>query len=57
VSLHVPVGEGILGVVGLGASDLNLLETPLRKVDIAGTQITSKRSVAKSECGGQSPDL
>lgn len=51
------MGESVLGVVGLGACDLNLLETPLRQVNIAGTEVTSKRSMPKSECGGQGPDL
>lgn len=57
MSFNVPVGEGILWVVVLGAGDLNLLETPLRQVDISGTQITPKRSMPESECGGQGSDL
>lgn len=37
MSFDVPVSVGIAGVVLLGASNLDLLETPLRKVDIASS--------------------
>jgi hypothetical protein len=37
MSFDVPVSVGIAGVVLLGASNLNLLETPLRKVDVASS--------------------
>jgi hypothetical protein len=37
MSFDVPVGVGIAGVILLGASNLNLLETPLGKVDVASS--------------------
>jgi hypothetical protein len=51
------VSVNIAGVVRLHASSLNLLETPLRKIDVAGTEITSKILVlqAESGCEGAEP--
>lgn len=40
---------GIPGVIVLGASDLNLLETPLGQVGVAGSQIATKRYVLETE--------
>lgn len=55
--LNVPLGKSILRVVLLGASNLDLLETPLWQVDIAGAKVAAQFGVLQSESGGQSPDL
>lgn len=57
MTLNVPVGEDILGLVLLGASDFDLLETPLWQVDVARSEIAVKLSVPKSECSRQSAKL
>ena len=57
VSLNVPVGVSVTGVVLLGASNLNLLETPLRKVDVASSEVAAKDLVLETESSGKSPDL
>src|SRR4051812_700853 len=57
VALDVPVSVDITGVVRLNTSSLNLLETPLRQVDIASTKITPEIRVLQSECGSKGPDL
>jgi hypothetical protein len=57
VSLNVPVGVGVTRVVLLGASNLNLLETPLRKVDVASPEVAAKDLVLETESSGESPDL
>lgn len=56
MGLHVPVCVGIPGVVVLGASDLDLLETPLGQVGVAGSQIATKRCVLETERRGESAD-
>ena len=53
MGLDVPVGEGIPGVVALIASHLNLLKTPLRQVDITGTEVASERGMFQPESSGQ----
>lgn len=57
VSLDVPLGESILRVVLLGTSNLDLLETPLWQVDIAGAKVAAQFSVLQPKSSGQSPDL
>jgi hypothetical protein len=57
VRLNVPVGVGIARVVFLGAGHLDLLETPLRQVDVAGAQIAAHRRVLQTEARGQGADL
>jgi hypothetical protein len=57
VRLDVPVGVDIARPVLLDASGFNLLETPLRQVDIASAKVTSKLSVFQAERSDQSPDL
>jgi hypothetical protein len=52
MSLDVPVSEGILRVVVLVASDLNLLETPLREVDITSSQVAAHDRVFETESSG-----
>lgn len=54
MGLNVPVGESILGIVALVASYLDLLETPLRQVDITSTQIAAQDRVSQAESSGQS---
>lgn len=41
VTLNVPVGKSITRIVALVTGHLDLLETPLRQVDIACTQVAS----------------
>lgn len=50
MALNVPVGIDIARLVLLHAGCLNLLETPLRQVDIASTEIASEILVFQSEC-------
>lgn len=57
VGLDVPVSEGITGVVALVTSYFDLLETPLRKIDIGSPQIASHSRVLQSESSGQSSNL
>ena len=57
VSLNIPLSKSILRVVLLGASNLDLLETPLWQVDIAGAKVAAQFSVLQPEGSGQSPDL
>jgi hypothetical protein len=57
VSLNIPVGVGVARVVLLGASNLDLLETPLRQVHVAGSEITAKNLMLETESGGESSDL
>jgi hypothetical protein len=57
VSLDVPVSISVTRVVLLVASNLNLLETPLRKVDIASSKIAVQRGVPEAESSGQSANL
>lgn len=57
VGFHVPVSVDISGVVLRDASSLNLLETPLWQVDVAGAKIAAHGGVLQSECCGQGPDL
>lgn len=57
VSLDIPVGVNILGVVGFVASDFNLLETPLRQVDVTSTKVASQYGMLESEGSGQGSDL
>lgn len=56
VGLDVPVRVSVTGVVVLGASNLDLPETPLGQVDVTGAQVTPKDLVFQTESGGQSPD-
>lgn len=39
------MSEGVLWIILLVARHFNLLETPLRKVDIGGSKITSHHDV------------
>ena len=57
VCLDVPVSVNVLGIVGLVTCDFNLLETPLRQVDIASAKIAAKNCVLQSKSSGQSSDL
>ena len=57
VRLNVPVGIGIAGLVVLGASNLNLLEAPLREVDIPGTKIATQNLMLQPDCRGKGTDL
>ena len=56
VGLNVPVSVGVAGVVLLGAGNLNLLETPLREVDVASSKVAAKNLVLETESSGKSPD-
>lgn len=49
VRLNVPVGVRVPGVVLLRAGDLDLSETPLRKVDISCPKITAHNRVLQAE--------
>lgn len=47
----------VSGVVVLGASDFDLLETPLRKIGVSSAEVAAQDLVFQSESGIQSPDL
>lgn len=57
VGLDVPVSVSVTRVVLLVAGHFNLLEAPLRKVDVASSQIAAQRGVLKTESRSQSADL
>jgi hypothetical protein len=57
VRLDVPVSVDITRLVVLDTSSLNLLETPLRQVDIASTKVTSKVDVPQPEGSCQGTQL
>lgn len=57
MSLNVPVGVCVTGVVLLGASNLNLLETPLRKVDVTSSEVAAQDLMLETESSSKSPDL
>ena len=48
VAFNVPVGVYIAGVVLLDASGLDLLETPLRQVDVASSEVATQVLVPES---------
>lgn len=48
---------GITGVVSFGAGSLDLLETPLGKVNGSGAEVASQNLVLQAECSGESADL
>lgn len=57
MSFDVPVSIDILRVVDLVTSNLDLLETPLRQVDISSTKIAAEYDVLQSEGCSQSSNL
>lgn len=57
MSLHIPVSVSVTGVIVLGASNLNLTETPLRQVDITSSQVATQSLVLKTESGGKGANL
>jgi hypothetical protein len=57
VSLNIPMGVGVARVVLLGAGNLDLLETPLRQVHVASSEIAAKNLMLETEGGGESADL
>ena len=57
VGLDVPVSVDIARVVLLDTGGLNLLETPLRQVDVASAEVAIEVDVSETEGGSQSADL
>ena len=57
VALNIPVGEDIPRLVLLDTSRFNLLETPLRQVDVASAEVAVEVDVSETEGGSQSADL
>lgn len=57
MALDVPVSVYVSRLVLLGTSDLNLLETPLRQIDVARSEVAAEIGVPQTERGGQSSDL
>lgn len=49
MSFNVPVSEDVTRIIFLGAGHFNLLETPLRQVDVGSPEIATKRSMAEAE--------
>ena len=56
MTFNVPVSVSILRIILFRASNFNLLETPLREIDIVRFEITAKRSMTKSEGGQERSD-
>lgn len=56
VRFDVPVSVYVSWVVLLDASRLNLLEPPLRKVDVASSKIAVQVNMLQTERCGQSTD-
>ena len=56
MTLDIPVCVGILGVVLLFAGNLDLLETPLRKNSIRGSQVASQSLVLEAQSCSQRVD-
>jgi hypothetical protein len=57
VRLDVPVSVDITRLVLLDTGSLDLLETPLRQVDVASAKVAAKIDVPQAEGGGQSAEL
>ena len=57
VALDIPVGVDIARVVGLDAGSLNLLETPLRQIDVAGAKVAAKIHVLEPQSSSERSDL
>jgi len=57
VSFNGPVGVSVARVVLLGASNLDLLETPLRQVHVTGSEVAAKNLMLKTEGSGESANL
>src|SRR5271155_1497316 len=57
MTFNVPMRVGILGIVILTAGHFDLFESPLRQIDVRGSQITSKHLMFKSERSHQRPNL
>ena len=55
MALDVPVGVDVTRVVLLDASSLDLLKAPLRKVDIASSEVAAEILVLQSECSCERP--
>jgi hypothetical protein len=56
VSLDVPVGVRVTGVVLLRAGNFDLLETPLRQVLVTSTEVAAKSLVLKTESSSKGSD-
>jgi hypothetical protein len=57
MALDVPVSVHIARVVGLDASSLNLLEAPLRQIDIAGAEVAIEVHMFQADRSGEGPEL
>lgn len=57
MSFNVPMSKCIFGIVLLSASHFDLLETPLRQVDVTSTKIAAKRDMLKAESRGEGSDF
>jgi hypothetical protein len=57
VSLYVPMSVDVARIVLLDAGDFNLLETPLRQVDVSGSEVAPQDSMPETECRRQRSDL
>lgn len=53
MAFNVPVSVYIAGIVGFDTSRFDLLEPPLRQVDIASTEITAEILVSETEGRGE----
>ncbi len=47
----------ILRLILFNAGDFDLLETPLREIDVAGAEVAAQRGVFEAEGGGQGADF
>lgn len=57
MALNVPMSILVTWLIFFGASNLDLLETPLWQIHVASTEITSQIRVLQSNGTGQSTNL
>lgn len=57
MAFDVPVSKNIPRVILFGASNLNLLEAPLRQIDISGSEVAAQGSVSQSESSSEGSEF
>lgn len=57
VRFDIPVCEHIAGIVLFGASNFDLLETPLWEVHVASAEVAAETGMSQTECSGKSAYL
>ena len=57
VAFNIPVRVHVTGMVCLDASSFDLLETPLRQIDVAGAKVAAKIHVLEPQSSSERSDL